>query len=248
MENMYKTPKMLAGEESDLCPGCMQGIAIRIIYELIEEVEIENFQILPLGVDCPEYAMGWGGITFQKPAYGAGSMSAGMKRINPDKIIIIYQGDGSANSAGISDTVHTANRGDSVTVISINNTCAEAQKPSFSAPNFSAFSGGFQNMQPPNLNAFSAMASPGMKTAEIIAALPNPAFVARVSVHNPKEIIKAKNTIKKGLEKQIDNAGYSFIEILCPCHKSLDIDIEQIPHYMESNAVKEYPLGVLKSK
>lgn len=238
MENIYKTPKMLAGEKSDLCPGCGIGIVIRIIAQLIEEMEIHDVNILPLGVPCPENALGWGCFTIAVPPFASSAMSASIKRLNPEQTLIILQGEGATASAGVSDTIHTANRGDSLTVISINNLCKNNYSGGMSFSN--AYSFNPMNFQTP-------ATSGNLKTPEMIAALPKPQYVARVSVHNPKEIIKAKAAIKQGLITQIDDNGYSFIEIICPCHVNLDINAVDISDYVEDNIIKDYPLGIIKS-
>lgn len=238
MEHIYKTPSMLANDESDLCGGCGIGIVIRIIAELIEEMELDDVSILPLGVPCPENALGWGEFTIAAPPFASSAMSASIKRLNPEQILIIFQGEGATASSGISDTIHTANRGDSLTVISINNLCKNNYDGGMSFSNTYSFNS--MNFQQP-------INSGNLKTPEMIAALPKSQYVARVSVHNPKEIIKAKAAIKQGLINQIDDKGYSFIEIICPCHVNLDIDAVEISGYVENNIIKDYPLGIIKS-
>lgn len=238
MENIYKTPDMLAYENSDLCPGCAIGIVIRIIAELIQEMELDDVNILPLGVPCPENALGWGEFTITAPPFASSAMSASIKRLNPEKTLIIFQGEGSTASSGISDTIHTANRGDGVTVISINNLCKNNYSGNMPFSNAYSF----------NALDFQSSIKPGnLKTPEMIAALPKSQFVARSSVHNPKEIIKAKAAIKQGLHTQINDNGYSFIEIICPCHVNLDINAVNISNYVEENIIKDYPLGIIKS-
>lgn len=238
MEHIYKIPKMLADDNNDLCPGCGIGIVIRIIAELIEEMELDDVNILPLGVPCPENALGWGEFTIAAPPFASSAMSASIKRLNPEQTLIVFQGEGTTASCGISDTIHTANRGDGVTVISINNLCKNN------------YSGGmsFANAYTFNASNFQSQINTGnLKTPEMIATVPKSQFVARVSVHNPKEIIKAKAAIKQGLKTQIDDNGYSFIEIICPCHVNLDIDAVDIFNYVEDNIIKDYHLGIIKS-
>ena len=45
-----------------------------------------------------------------------------MKRVNPDTMIVSYQGDGDAYNIGIAETFNAAYRGENFTVIVINNT------------------------------------------------------------------------------------------------------------------------------
>lgn len=239
MDTATKIPKMLENESNDFCPGCMLGIAIRLIAELIEEMELHDVQLLPLGIPCPENVTGWGEFSTAKPAFGASAMSASIKRLHPNKTVIIFQGEGSTASSGISDTIHTANRGDAVTVISINNLCKNN------------FSGGMSFSSPPNFASFGSFQTPvvpgNLKTAEMIATVLKAAYVARVSLHNPKEILKAKAAIKKALEVQIYEQGYSFVEIMCACPTSLDIEPADAPQYMQEVVLADYPLGVFKT-
>jgi 2-oxoglutarate ferredoxin oxidoreductase subunit beta len=238
MDSVAKIPKMLENETNDFCPGCMLGIAIRLIAELIEEMELSDLQLLPLGVPCPENAAGWGEFSIAKPPFGSSAMSASIKRLHPDRPVIIFQGEGSTASSGISDTIHTANRGEAVTVISINNLCKDNFNSGMSFG--SAYS--FQSpasFQPPGM--------PGnLKTAEMIATLPKTQYVARVSLHNPSEILKAKAAIKKALEVQIYHQGYSYVEIMCACPVSLEIEPAEVPQYMQDVILPDYSLSIFK--
>lgn len=45
-----------------------------------------------------------------------------MKRAKPNKVVFTYQGDGDAATIGMNETIHTALRGENITVICINNT------------------------------------------------------------------------------------------------------------------------------
>ena len=45
-----------------------------------------------------------------------------MKRVNPDNLVVTYQGDGDAYSIGIAESMNAAYRNENITVITINNT------------------------------------------------------------------------------------------------------------------------------
>lgn len=81
----------------------------------------------------------------------------------------------------------------------------------------------------------------------MIATLPKAQYVARVSLHNPSEILKAKASIKKALEIQICHQGYSYVEIMCACPVSLDIEPAEAPQYMQDVLLPDYSLGVFKT-
>jgi len=48
-------------------------------------------------------------------------VSAGVKRARKDRIVFTYQGDGDLASIGIAEVIHTANRGENITIIFANN-------------------------------------------------------------------------------------------------------------------------------
>ncbi len=242
MSPQYRLPSSLENEISDLCPGCLQGIAIRLLAELLEEMAIDHVRLLPLGTDCPVGAQGWGEFTVFRPPFAGGAMSAGIKRMMPEQTVLLYQGEGSGMATNVSDTIHTANRGDALTVVSIKN----LSEPSSSAPAMPmGFSGG---MRQPMMSFTNPLSGPGgLKTAEAIAALPHSKYVARVSLHNPKEIRKAKAALKKALEVQIYDNGYAFVEILMVCTDPSGVEPAAVGDYIENKLLESYPLGEIKN-
>ena len=59
---------------------------------------------------------------FQEAAHGrAPAMATGIKRVRPDLMVFTYQGDGDLASIGLSEIVHSANRGEKFTTVFINN-------------------------------------------------------------------------------------------------------------------------------
>ena len=59
-----------------------------------------------------------------------------------------------------------------------------------------------------------------MKMAELIAGLDGPVYVERVALFDAKQRNRARKAILKGLTLQVENRGFSFIEVLaeCPTH------------------------------
>lgn len=49
------------------------------------------------------------------------SVATGIKRVHPEKIVFSYQGDGDLAAIGTAEIIHTANRGENITVIFVNN-------------------------------------------------------------------------------------------------------------------------------
>ncbi len=51
----------------------------------------------------------------------AAAAATALKRVMPDRYIFSYQGDGDIAAIGTSETIHTCNRGENITIFFINN-------------------------------------------------------------------------------------------------------------------------------
>ncbi len=91
-----------------------------------------------------------------------------------------------------------------------------------------------------------AMASPSSKLTRFSTALPTPAFVARVSTHTTKEIIRAKSVIKQAFNYQKDNTCFTFVEVLSICPTNWGLSPRESEKWLEQEMLPYYPLGIVK--
>ena len=82
--------------------------------------------------------------------------------------------------------------------------------------------------------------------SEMLATLDGPALIQRVSVHDVKHIMDAKKAIKKAFECQIENKGFSMIEVLSTCPTNWGMTPVEALKWLEENMIPQYPLGVFK--
>jgi 2-oxoisovalerate ferredoxin oxidoreductase beta subunit len=82
--------------------------------------------------------------------------------------------------------------------------------------------------------------------AEIIAQLDGPVYVERVALFNAKQRVRAKKAIKKAIQLQVENKGYSFVEVLSECPTHLKMTPVEAEKWVEEKMVPIFPLGVLK--
>ncbi len=244
MAKARKVPA-LVDKPMSFCPGCGHGIVARLIAECLEELGQENNVIFGIGVGCSSLL--GGGIDADRLhcSHGrAGAVCTAMKRVNPDNVVISYQGDGDAYSIGLAETTSAAYRNEKFTTIIINNTnygMTGGQMSNTTMP-------GQKTTTSPNGRDCAVTGLP-IKFPEIVATqFDNAAYVARGSVHNPAQVNKSKAYIKKALETQINGEGYSVVEILSPCPtnwgmtapKSMDRIVEELIPY--------FPLGEFKTR
>jgi len=242
-ENLvYKRTDLLTQKALSYCPGCGHGTAHRIIMEVIEEMGIQEKTIGIAPVGCSVLAYDFMDIDMQQAAHGrAPALATAVKRLNPDKFVFTYQGDGDLAAIGTAETIHACNRGENITIVFINN-------------GIYGMTGG--QMAPTTLPGMKSSTSPygrdthlmgnPLKITELVAQLPGTLFVTRQAVHTPVAVRKAKKALRKAFENQKLNKGVSFVEIVSNCNSGWKMTPRQANDWMVENMFPFYPLGDIK--
>jgi len=89
---------------------------------------------------------------------------------------------------------------------------------------------------------------PPIKVAELLSALGGPVYIERTAVYNPQNVIKTKKAIKKAFENQINNKGFSLVEVLSPCPVNWRLSVKDSLKFIEDEMIKVFPLGVFKDR
>ncbi len=226
------------------CPGCGHGIVHRIVAELLEEMDLGDRTIGVNPAGCAVLAYHYFDFDMIEAAHGRGTaLATGIKRARPDMFVLSYQGDGDLSAIGTAETIHSASRGELFTLIFINNAVY-------------GMTGG--QMAPTTVVGQKTTTSPlgrnpkfdghPLHITDIIASFPGVAYAERTSVSSPKNIRKTKKAIKKAFQTQIDEQGYSAVEILSPCPTNWKMDTINSCKWIDEVLEKEFPLGVLTDK
>jgi 2-oxoglutarate ferredoxin oxidoreductase subunit beta len=245
MEKVYSRPSMLSNFSSGWCPGCGHGTTHKLLAEVMEKYKMkgESILVVPVGCGTLSTSTGWFNCNSIATAHGRASATAtAIKRCNPDSLVVAYQGDGDLASIGMAETIHSANRGENITIIFLNNTTY-------------GMTGG--QMAPTTLIGQKATTAQGgrrleehgapIRVAELIATLEAPVFVTRVSLHDAKHVLQARKAIQKALEIQSKGLGYSFVEVLSPCPTNAKMTPVQAMKEIEENVIRTFPLGEFKN-
>ena len=241
MEKIYARTKGIRDDMVDgFCPGCMHSTVIKLIGEVLEEMNLFDKATCVLGIGCCGLHMEY--ITYDNttaPHGRACAVATGIKRTNPDSLVFTYQGDGDFASIGLAESISAANRGENITVIFINN-------------------GIYGQMAPTTLIGMKASTAPKgriaeehgypMHMCEILNQLTAPAYLVRTSCNTPANVIKTKNAIKKAFQNQIDGKGFSMVEIVTSCPTNWGLDPLDALDYIEQKMLPEFPLGVIRDK
>jgi 2-oxoglutarate ferredoxin oxidoreductase subunit beta len=246
VENKGKTTVRTEGltqKQTTYCPGCTHGVIHRLVGEVITELGVRERTVGVAPVGCSVLAYDFFNCDMQQASHGrAMAVATGIKRGRPDLNVFTYQGDGDLASIGMAETVHAANRGEKITVIFVNNAIY-------------GMTGG--QMAPTTLPGQVATTCPTgrdvslagypIRVVELLATLKTPAYLARVSVHEPKAIMNAKKAIRKAFKLQIDGVCFSLIEVLSTCPTGWGMQPHEAMHWLEENMLPYYPVGDVKN-
>ncbi len=241
---VFKKPKSLTDAQLHYCPGCTHGIIHRLVAEVIDELGIEGKTIGIAPVGCSVFAYNYFTCDMIEAAHGrAPAVATGVKRSNPDNIVFTYQGDGDLAAIGTAETVHSAARGENITIIFVNNAIY-------------GMTGG--QMAPTTLPGQVTQTSPygrdpksvglPVKVCELLQNVDGATYLERVAVNNVKNIKNAKKAIKKAFMNQIEGKGFSLVEVLSTCPTNWGLKPDKALEWLEENMIPYYPLGVYKDK
>ncbi len=231
----------LKGHATHYCAGCGHGLAHKYIGEAIDELGIQDRVVAVSPVGCSVFLYYYMDVGNTQAAHGRAPVVAlGHKLANPESVVISYQGDGDLASIGLAETFHTAQTGLPISVIFINNAIY-------------GMTGG--QMAPTSLLGQPTTTTPRgrekvhglpLRMAELIGEMDGPVYVERVGLFKPKMRVKAKKAIKKAIRLQVENKGYSFVEVLSECPTHLKMTPVEAEKWVEENMVPIFPLGVKK--
>ncbi|MGE5582523.1 MAG: thiamine pyrophosphate-dependent enzyme [Bacillota bacterium] len=244
MEKIFGRPEALQDRPLSYCPGCTHGIIHRLVAEAIDELGVREKTIGIAPVGCAVFAYDFFNCDCQQAAHGrAPAVATGIKRVLPDRVVFTYQGDGDLASIGTAEIVHAANRGEKITVIFINNAIygmTGGQMAPTTLP-------GQKTTTSPYGRDVKTMGYP-VKMTEMLNTLEAPYFLARVSVHDPKNVNKAKEAIKKAFEAQVQGKGFAMVEVLSTCPTNWGLTPVEALKWLETNMIPQFPLGVIRDR
>ena len=241
---VFEKTKGLTDNQLHYCPGCTHGIIHRLVAEALEELGVTGKTVGIASVGCSVFSYNYFNCDMIQAAHGrAPAVATGAKRANPDNIVFTYQGDGDLAAIGTAETVHSAARGENITVIFVNNAIY-------------GMTGG--QMAPTTLPTQVTQTSPygrdvtvvgyPVKVCEMLSQVDGATYLERVAVNNVKNIKKAKAAIKKAFQNQIDKKGFSLVEVLSTCPTNWGLTPKDSLKWLEENMETYYPLGVYKDK
>ncbi len=245
-ELVYAPPRLRAPIPAGalgICPGCGHFLVSSLIAQVVEEMGIGNKTIHVNGMGCHAIAgsvilADWAGCSHGT----APAVATGIKRVYPESVVYTIQGDGDAIAIGAGALLNAAIRGEKITVVELNNT------------NYGTTGG---QQAPTTLVGQVTTTTPSGRDAEVegypanvpemLTSLKSVAYSARGAVNNPKNYQQTKKFLKTAFQKQMDNEGFTFLEILSTCPTNWHMTPTQAAKWVQDVAINEYPLGEFKN-
>lgn len=241
---VYGKPRLMNDNAMHYCPGCSHGVVHKLIAEVIDELGMAEKTIGIAPVGCAVFAYNYLDIDWIEAAHGrAPAVATAAKRLNPDKMVFSYQGDGDLAAIGTAETIHACNRGENIVIVFINNAIY-------------GMTGG--QMAPTTLIDMKTSTCPygrnvalngyPLKISDLLAQLEGTCLVTREAVHTAPAIKRAKKMLRKAFENSMAGKGTSIVEVVSTCASGWKMTPDQANKWMIENMTPMYPLGILKDK
>lgn len=242
-ENLvYKRPELMNDVMMHYCPGCSHGVVHKLVAEVVADMGMQEDTIGVAPVGCAVFAYKFIDVDWQEAAHGrAPALATAIKRLNPDKMVFTYQGDGDLAAIGTAETIHACNRGENIVIIFINN-------------GIYGMTGG--QMAPTTLPQMKTATSPDgrdvetqghpLKMSNLLAVLDGTCYVTRQSVHTVAAIRKCKKAIEKAFRNSMARKGTSVVEVVSTCNSGWKMSPVDANKWMEEHMFLTYPIGDLK--
>jgi 2-oxoglutarate ferredoxin oxidoreductase subunit beta len=239
---IYTRPQALEERVSHYCSGCGHGIVQRLVAETIDALNIQERAVCVASIGCSVTSYNYFKCDGVESAHGrAPAVATAIKRCHPDLYPFTIQGDGDLAAIGMAETVHACTRAENIVIIFVNNAIY-------------GMTGG--QMAPTTLVGMNSTSTPGgrkatsagypIRVCEMLATLDGPAYITRVSLHNPLGVRNAKKAIELAFRTQMAGLGLSLVEILSPCPVNWKMDPVNALKFISEQMIKQYPLGDFK--
>jgi 2-oxoglutarate ferredoxin oxidoreductase subunit beta len=225
-----------------LCPGCGEPVAMRCAVEAIAELDLVRRAVAVFGIGCYTAFSNNLDVEVLQALHGrAPSLATGVKRARPDTVVVTVQGDGDMVSEGLQEVIHTAARGENVTCIMLNNGVFGETGGHMTATTV------LGQRTKTSLDGRDAdRHGRPILLSSLLAQVDGSAFVARGAVNSAGNVARTKKLLLRALEAQLEEAGFSFVEILTMCPTGWFIETEEAPRYLDDTLAAVHAPGVLK--
>ena len=235
-------PALLLDGDHDLCPGCGEPVALRMMLEAIEAIGAAQNNIGVVGIGCYTALTSIMDVDLVQALHGrAPSVATGVKRMRPESLVYTLQGDGDMVNEGLQEVIHAAARGESVTCVLLNNGVFGETGGHMTATTVLG-----QRTKNTLEGREAAYHGHPILITDIIAGLGGTAYAARCGVFNAAETARTRRILEKAFKSQMECGGFSFVEILTMCPTGWFVPTAEGPGYLDEVLGAVHKLGEFK--
>lgn len=242
---LYEKPKLLNDTNMHYCPGCSHAVLNKLVAEVLGEIDVPVEDIIGVSpVGCGVFIYNYIDIDWIEAAHGrAPAVATGVKRLNPNKLVFTYQGDGEVTAIGTGEAVHAANRGENITIIFVNNAVFGMTNGQM-APTTPM---GMKTTTCPegrraDLNGYT------IKIAELFAGLDGTCYVTRQAVNTYKAVKATKKALQKAFENSMKGKGTSVVEVVCACPTNWKMTPVEANKWLSEKMFDTFHIGDIKDR
>jgi len=239
---IYEVPSVLMKEPMRFCPGCTHGIGVRLVAEVLEELDVVDRTVTVGSVGCSVYTYEYFTTDAIQSSHGrAPAVATGIKRVRPNAVVYAYQGDGDLAAIGLNEVLQAATRGENITIIFVNNAVFGMTRGQMAPTTLM----GQKTTTTPAGRSLRQGGHP-INVCELLNQVGGVAYLAREALFDPKRVMAAKKSIKKAFQAQLDEKGFSLVELLSTCPTWWHMKPLQALEHVRDDVVQQYPLKVFR--
>ncbi len=241
---VFSYPRSLARTPTHYCPGCLHGVAHRLVAEAVDALGLRETTVGICPVGCSVLAYKYFDLDMVQASHGrAPAVATGIKRARPDLTCFTYQGDGDLASIGMAEIIHAANRNEPFTVIFYNN-AIYGMTGGQMAP--TTLVGMKTSTSPTGRDPVDRGAGYPIHMAELLNTLEGPVFIARQSLLSSKDILRARRVVQRAFTLQ--PKGFTFVELVGTCPTNWGMSPIEAREWAQKHMLEVFPIGVFRDR
>lgn len=236
-EKVTETPWLASSPPIANCSWCQHPLVGRIIAEVLDELGINGKAVPIEAINCSDssaFGMCLSRIItrFERPC----DVATVTKVAQPDALVFLVQD--TQDIAIMADTfISTLVRGEKFTIIMCNDIDCSPKRQKIPVTLIAA----------DGKREVSSRGYP-MHAAELVATFKGVAYSARGAITSADSYQRTKSYIRTAFQKQIDNVGFSFVEVLTACvYFEQYLTAEDCLKEINDRIIAELPLGEFKN-
>ncbi|MFC2014236.1 4Fe-4S dicluster domain-containing protein [Chloroflexota bacterium] len=223
------------------CGGCQRPTVGRIIAEVLDELMIGDKTMAIDAISCggcSAFSLDFGYVSgpFEHPT----DITIATKRAHPYAVVFTVLDNGIYDVIGLDSLINALICGENITVISCNGASYGPWPMGWHVAPMNTWITTTEGRE-------LVVGKYPLHTAELAATFAGVAYSARGAVASPDDYQLTKSYIKTAFQKQLDNIGLSFVEVLCACNALSYEPPLGCLEWIHDEMVREFPLGEYKN-